>query len=257
MPQLVEIFHSIQGEGVFVGVPTIFVRFGGCDLRCAWCDSPETWTVRPECRSEVESGTGEFVSVLNPVTVDWIEERVRELAGPATPAVSLTGGEPLLQAEAVAELAARLRRAGHAIHLETHGLAVEALDGVLPHCDAVAMDWKLTSDVRRESDPRGTPAAPFDEAHVRFLARVAKSDAAVFVKIVVTASTTQAELEKAARLVGEAAPGTALVLQPVTPFASVREGPRVPELLAAALACQRWLADVRVIPQTHRLYGAL
>ena len=50
---LVELFASIQGEGVHVGEPAVFVRFAECDLRCAWCDSAATWSVPPSCRVEL------------------------------------------------------------------------------------------------------------------------------------------------------------------------------------------------------------
>jgi organic radical activating enzyme len=49
---LVEIFSSFQGEGPHVGCSTLFVRFGACDLRCRWCDSPHTWKAGPRCRIE-------------------------------------------------------------------------------------------------------------------------------------------------------------------------------------------------------------
>ncbi|MGE4653124.1 MAG: 7-carboxy-7-deazaguanine synthase QueE, partial [Myxococcota bacterium] len=54
LANLVEVFSSIQGEGPHVGASTVFVRFGGCDLRCAWCDSPHTWLPSKRCRLEVE-----------------------------------------------------------------------------------------------------------------------------------------------------------------------------------------------------------
>ena len=66
---LVEIFASPQGEGPWVGVPTIFVRFGGCDLRCAWCDSPNTWLRGETCRIEQAPGSERFETRSNPVPV--------------------------------------------------------------------------------------------------------------------------------------------------------------------------------------------
>ena len=54
---LVEIFSSVQGEGPDVGASTIFVRFGRCDLRCRWCDSPHTWAPAAEFRAVLPGGT--------------------------------------------------------------------------------------------------------------------------------------------------------------------------------------------------------
>ena len=73
---LVEIFWSAQGEGLFVGASTVFIRFGGCDLRCSWCDSPETWRVGSECRIETEAGSQAFASLPNPVSLNAIVESI-------------------------------------------------------------------------------------------------------------------------------------------------------------------------------------
>ena len=76
---LVEIFASIQGEGIYVGAPTMFVRFGGCDLRCRWCDSPTTWTATRQCRIERTPGGREFDWRDNPLTIDEIVDALRAL----------------------------------------------------------------------------------------------------------------------------------------------------------------------------------
>ena len=66
---LVEIFSSVQGEGVHVGASTLCIRFGECDLRCRWCDTPHTWKRARECRIETQRGRGVFRSVANPVSL--------------------------------------------------------------------------------------------------------------------------------------------------------------------------------------------
>lgn len=254
---LVEIFRSFQGEGMHVGSPTIFVRFGGCDLRCAWCDSPGTWTPVPDCRIEVEAGSGSFRTVPNDVPLEEVEKSVAALASDRGVAVSLTGGEPLLQPEAAAELASRLSASGRSVHLETHGLAVGALDGIIDHCAVVAMDWKLASDVRHESDPRAGTVADYHSRHEAFLARALEGPAQTFVKVVITPNSRDDEIAEVCTRIAAQDSGTPLVLQPVTPFGRVKEGPRVPDLIRLAGLCDQKLEEVRVIPQTHRSYGAL
>lgn len=115
-----EIYASVQGEGFLTGTPSIFVRTSGCNLRCAFCDTPYTsWS--PE---------GEELAL------DEILERVAPLA--ARHAV-LTGGEPMLYAELV-PLAAELRRRGLHITIETAG----TLD--LPiECDLMSISPKLSN----------------------------------------------------------------------------------------------------------------
>lgn len=102
-----EIFGpTIQGEGPLIGRPTVFVRTGGCDYRCHWCDTPHA--VLPEYRHE-----------WRPMTAAEILARVDDLAGAAPVLVSLSGGNPAIQP--LGPLIERGRRAGHTFALETQG----------------------------------------------------------------------------------------------------------------------------------------
>ncbi len=106
--KIAEIFYSVQGEGSLVGVPSVFVRTSGCNLRCAWCDTPYTsW--HPE---------GDELSL------DEIEARLD--AYPQARHVVLTGGEPLI-APHVVELAERFRARGLHITIETAGTVFQEL----------------------------------------------------------------------------------------------------------------------------------
>lgn len=114
---ITEIFKSIQGESTHAGLPCVFVRLTGCNLRCAWCDTAYAFY----------GGTK--------MSVEEVFERVGELsmassaAGfPKIPLVELTGGEPLLQAD-VYPLAERLLAAGYTVMIETSG---ERFVGKLP-----------------------------------------------------------------------------------------------------------------------------
>ena len=94
-----EIFHSIQGESTWAGVPCVFVRLTACDLRCSWCDTPYAFT---EGRKRS------------------VDEVIAEVEGYGCPLVEITGGEPLLQADVYPLMEALLAR-GHAVLLETGG----------------------------------------------------------------------------------------------------------------------------------------
>ena len=97
--RVTEIFHSVQGESTFAGMPCTFVRLTGCPLRCVWCDT------------EYAFHGGEKMSL------DAIIERVREIG---TPTVEITGGEPLIHRNAFV-LVERLLDAGHTVLVETSG----------------------------------------------------------------------------------------------------------------------------------------
>jgi organic radical activating enzyme len=258
---LVEIFWSIQGEGTHVGVPSVFVRFGECDLRCAWCDSPETWSAAKRCRIELEPGSGRFEEHANPTPIRKAAEAVERLHGPAGGLVSITGGEPLLQADGVVALVEALRRRSAPVYrflLETHGLASQALARVADSVEVVSMDWKLVSDVRRASDPRHGDVESFHDEHERFLeCAVTQSNADCYVKVVVTPATRDEELATVCSRIAARAPRTTLILQPVTPSGTVRSAPSAEDMLHWLRFCRDRLQDVRVIPQTHKSLGVL
>src|SRR2546423_1065410 len=97
--KLAELFYSIQGEGKLAGVPSVFVRASGCNLRCVWCDTPyASWD--PE---------GEDVPV---------DEIVRRVGSFRAKHVVVTGGEPMIMPDIV-ELCAGLKDRGHHVTIET------------------------------------------------------------------------------------------------------------------------------------------
>src|SRR5581483_3535976 len=99
--KIAELFYSLQGEGTLVGVPSVFIRTSGCNLRCSWCDTPYTsW--RPE-------GT------------EWtLDQIVQEVQAHPARHVVVTGGEPMIAPE-IGPLTERLRALGLHITIETAG----------------------------------------------------------------------------------------------------------------------------------------
>src|SRR5438876_3429225 len=143
--RLVEVFSSIQGEAELVGYRQVFVRFFGCNIRCDYCDSPETLTGKPKCRVERTPGRRDFLVVENPVRREQLTEYVRGFLGVRHHSVSLTGGEPLLHARFLEGWLPEVRALGLGVYLETNGLLPEHLERVLPQIDIIGMDVKLPS----------------------------------------------------------------------------------------------------------------
>ncbi|MSU22257.1 MAG: 7-carboxy-7-deazaguanine synthase QueE [Opitutus sp.] len=115
-----EIFYSIQGEGELTGVPSVFVRTSGCNLRCAWCDTPyASWNPEGEPRSVAQ-------------IVAAVENH------PAARHVVLTGGEPMIAKE-IHELAAEVKKSGRHLTIET--AATVTPDGIA--CDLASLSPKL------------------------------------------------------------------------------------------------------------------
>ena len=253
---LVEVFASAQGEGPEVGRTTVFVRFGGCDLRCRWCDSPGTWRPSPGYRIETSAGSESFESFENPVDLAWLIDRIDALAPTPATWISLTGGEPLLQPEAIAFVAKGLRALGRRTYLETHGLHADALACCVDDIDLISMDWKFSSDVQMGPGVERPPGEDFHDAHERFL-RIAQRAGSVYVKAVLTPSTTDAEIDAMIDRIERVSPEIPVVLQPVTPNAGVKAMPDSGRLLALLARVEARLTDVRLIPQTHPIYGVL
>lgn len=116
---ITEIFKSIQGEGTRAGLPCVFVRLTGCNLRCTWCDTAYAF----------HGGTKMTVEEVCQRVMDLSENGSRRgTVQPAIPLVELTGGEPLLQEE-IYPLAEKLLAAGYTVMIETSG---ERFIGRLP-----------------------------------------------------------------------------------------------------------------------------
>ena len=125
--KIAEIFYSVQGEGILIGTPSIFVRTSGCNLRCVWCDTPYTsWTPEGDEMS-IESIIGEVVRY------------------PARHVV-VTGGEPMIMPEIV-PLTEALRRAGLHITVETAGTVFAPVA-----CDLMSISPKLANSIPRERE---------------------------------------------------------------------------------------------------------
>src|SRR4051812_39333935 len=221
-----EIFYSLQGEGELIGVPSVFVRTSGCNLRCNWCDTPyASWS--PEGK---------------PMTVAEIIDAVE--THPARHVV-LTGGEPMIAPE-IHELAFQLQERRYHITIET--AATVPPKGVA--CDLASLSPKLA---------HSAPDARLDDTwrkkheELRWQPGVVESWIAAGnyqLKFVVS---TEADLDEIERMIGEtgcAVPRSKILLMP--------EGTTVEKLRTSA----GWLGELckargyRYAPRLHiELYG--
>lgn len=253
---LLEVFASIQGEGLYVGEPQVFVRLRGCPLRCTWCDTPGSWSVdgAREVRVDARRGVRRESSWSTPFqTACWIAEC--EPGPPRT--VSVTGGEPLLWPEFVRALAsfASPRR----IHLETAGAHPRALERVLDIVSHVSLDLKLFEDMEEPVEIEAAPTEPaprtraeWAEARAECLALVRGRDAAA--KVIVAGARAPALFDELFEGVAEHAPELPVFIQPATAVRGV-EAPGIELVTAVAERARALDLRVRVVPQIHRLLG--
>lgn len=219
-----EIFGpTIQGEGLLIGHPTVFVRTGGCDFRCSWCDT--RYAVDPNRHPEWTA-----------MTAGEILARVQNLAGPAPLLVSLSGGNPALQP--LRSLLTAGRAEGYAFALETQG--------------SVAQEWFYLLDYLILS-PKPPSSGMTAEREKLAACLAAAGDASIHLKFVITDDTDYLF----ARRVAAWFPGLPVVLQPCN---DRREAGDLPQekmyarlrRLVERVAADRWY-EARVLPQLHVL----
>ena len=239
---IIEIFSSVQGEGRYVGCRQLFVRFEGCNLHCGYCDTENEAGAHLMCNVEIAPGARRFREIINPLDANeaaaYINQFLLELPHQA---VSLTGGEPLLQTRVLQEL---LPMVQGKIMLETNGTLPERLAEVLPLVDIISMDIKLPQVTGRE----------YWQEHKEFLELAKDKD--VYVKLVIPGDINEDDFHKAVDLVAGIDDSILLILQPVTPMKVVLGANPGLMLELQQLALEK-LKDGRIIPQTHRMMDQL
>ncbi|MBI5806719.1 7-carboxy-7-deazaguanine synthase QueE [candidate division TA06 bacterium] len=219
--RIIEIFHSLQGEGMYLGEPTTFVRFAGCNLDCSYCDTPLAKAGDKVTEMDIPEALDKIQAITNPDAF-----------------VSFTGGEPLLQAGLIAALIPGLKERGYRLYLETNGTLFKELAAIISSLDVVAMDIKPPSACGK--DIWSTQQRFLETARDR-----------VFVKMVICDKTTAEEVDRAARIIAVVDRKIVLILQPA-------EGSSAPEMQTVrryqALAGEH-LDHVSIIRQMHKVWN--
>lgn len=215
-----EIFKSTQGEGLYLGVEQLFIRFFGCNIKCDFCDTPQ--------------------QDFKEYSAASLKDEV--LGSRGVHSLCLTGGEPLLQSDFLKEFLPAAKAAGPKIYLETNGTLPEGLAQVADLIDIIAMDFKLPSATGREA---------FWDRHEEFLRASLGRD--VFVKMVITRSTLQDDISTSADIIKKVDPEVPVVLQPN--WFDVDSG-----LLGKMVSFKRHfleagIRNIKILPQAHKYAG--
>ena len=215
-----EIFLSLQGEGIYVGVPQLFIRFYDCNLSCGFCDTN--------------------LDSYETFTKDALIGRIREYRNPYH-SISLTGGEPLFQVDFIKDFLGEYKRFyKKPIYLETNGTLYKELSKIIDYIDIIAMDFKLPSSTGK----RGAW-----EEHKKFLEIAKKKE--VFIKAVITSGTSREDILHMVENVESQLP---IVLQPVTALED-SEKTSTESLECFRSILRKSVERVEVIPQVHKLIG--
>ncbi len=228
--EISEIFSSLQGEGPYLGVHQIFVRFGRCNMHCTYCD-------------ELEKMKEENFSVYSlEALIEEVERMDKEKGDHHS--ISLTGGDPLFYAPFLRNFLPALKERGFVTYLETNGTLPRELDQVIRWCDIIAMDLK---------PPSSTQDRSYWKEHEEFLKIAVRKE--VFVKTVITPATKLEEILKCAALVESINPNIPFIFQPVSEAIGINVDAlqRVEQVFFPE--AKAFLHDVRVIPQMHKIWG--
>ncbi len=219
LAKITEIFSSVQGEGPYVGIPQLFIRFSGCMMRCRFCDTV----------------TDEY-TLWDP---QQLFEQVRGYDSPFH-SICLTGGEPLLYREFLTQFLPRVKEERIPVYLETNGILWRALSDILALVDIIAADIKL---------PSSTGEKPYWDEHRRFLHQACARE--LFVKVIICQSTSEEDVVRAAELVSGLLRHVPFILQPNTD--ELRGPGFVEKIESLRMRAAGVLSDVRIIPQVHKM----
>lgn len=249
---LSEIYSAIQGEGPLVGIRQIFIRFSACDLRCIWCDTPDSLVRTEFCSIEDGAGTRKFHKIKNPLDTNALLSHIKLLSPELHHSISLTGGEPLLQSDFLYSFLSLLKKeTSLPVYLETGGHRVEELKKIVDLLDFISMDFKLPSSAKT-----GT----LWNKHKEFLEISSKATnlQSIWVKIVITKDTLFDELIYSVNIIKSIYKKNNLeiFLQPVTKINNI-DPPDELELLNVQEKLLNIYPKIRVTPQVHKLIGQL
>jgi 7-cyano-7-deazaguanosine (preQ0) biosynthesis protein QueE len=130
-----EIFHTLQGEGPSIGTPAVFLRLALCNLACTWCDTKYTW----------DWDHYDYQKEVVELSVDDVESRILEYG---CPHLVITGGEPMLQQDTLAQLVRSLKNRGFTFEVETNG-TIEPVPDLVQDID----QWNVSPKLETSGNP--------------------------------------------------------------------------------------------------------
>jgi 7-carboxy-7-deazaguanine synthase len=196
-----ETFISIQGEGKLTGVPSLFIRTSGCNLRCRWCDTPyASW--KPDGAQR---------------TIDSLIEEAQAAHARGVGHIVLTGGEPMMFQQST-ELTRRLADLGFHITIETAGTVIPN-DGVTCHLMSISPKLANSTPVNDPRDPSGEWTRRHDERRTNFavLQRLLDQFPDRQLKFVLTGLGDLAEIDAMLRMLKGWKPQDILIMPEGTP----------------------------------------
>ena len=233
--RLFEIFTSVEGEGILYGTKTLFVRLAGCPFTCFYCDTKESLPL--------DSGT-EY-------TIDEAKQLIDSNLKNQTYKVNFTGGDPLIQHEAVAQLAKYIQDKKIPTYLESSCFDIDRFNHVLPFIDIVKIEFKT-----KDSDFVDSQHYEKLIGHaMKCLESSVNAKKTTYIKIVVSSKTELNEFKELVNQIFETVSKDDIDGFIIQPTYGVSE-PSLDHLLNLYDMVYPHYVDVKVVPQLHKFIGA-
>lgn len=223
---ILEIFSSVQGEGCHIGERQIFIRFHGCNLKCAFCDVKAN-------KKGADVEIKDVFKEIDKLNADRIHNTL-----------TLTGGEPLLHSRFLEQLLPGIIDRGLKVYLETNGTLSCELENIIDYIDIIAVDIKLPSVSKNK---------PYWQEHREFLKVAFKKE--FFVKVVVSGSLSIEDFDEAVELMRSVSFDIPFIIQPETKPDSCQLNIDSKLLLKLQGRALKTINHVLVIPQAHKMMG--
>ena len=233
--RLFEIFTSVEGEGILYGTKTLFVRLAGCPFTCFYCDTKESLPL--------DSGT-EY-------SIDEACQLIDSNLKKQTYKVNFTGGDPLIQHQAVAQLAKHIQGKKILTYLESACFDIDRFNHVLPFIDIVKIEFKTKDSDFVDSEHY----EKLIEHTMKCLESSVNTKKTTFIKIVVSSKTKINEFEELTNQIFKTISKENIDGFIIQPTYGVAE-PSLELLLDLYDVVYPHYIDVKVVPQLHKFIGA-
>ena len=233
--RLFEIFTSVEGEGILYGTKTLFVRLAGCPFTCFYCDTKESLPLDSGQEYDIEEAFHLIDSNLKKQTYK----------------VNFTGGDPLVQHEAVAKLAKYVQSKKIPTYLESSCFDSSKFNHVLPFFDIIKIEFKTKDS--KFVDPKHYER--LIENAMNCLKSSVSERKTTYIKVVVSSKTGSGEFNKLVKNIFNSVSRDQIdgfVIQPTYGIAE----PSLELLLSLYDIVFPYYTDVKVVPQLHKFIGA-
>lgn len=233
--RLFEIFTSVEGEGILFGTKTLFVRLAGCPFKCFYCDTPDALPL--------DSGT-EY-------TVEDACKMIEKSLEPNTYKVNFTGGDPLVQHDALAEMAKFVQSKKIPTYIESSCYDSKKFSKVIPFIDFIKIEFKT-------KDSEFVDSAHYPQLiqnAIECLKISVELKKLTYIKIVVSAKTTEDDFNELVKQIFQATPKESISGFIIQPTHGIEE-PSLELLLKLYDLVSPYYSEVRVVPQLHKIIDA-